>query len=326
MKPGKRPRCVSRTFSTQDSLASTDVRGTTMAVRQGWPVVSFGLVLLCGACANPRGGPDSFSGLPATFPAAGKTAQAYQADITNCRQFAIAHPASYGQVRVQASYAACMMSVGNSVQFPDGSIRSSQNFQSPQAARAPQGAQAWIMPGPSAEQQHLATEQRLAAICGRELPTLLKEDAESTDPAVLVSAREQIGECYQNGWGVPRDRAAARKWYEKALNTPGAMSTFDRTNLASPVRKASFLLSEMYEHGQGGPRDHAKAEELLASAGMQTREQMAEQRKRDELNAAIIAGALLAPVPATPSSEPSWMACHHAGGFAGVMNCPPWKQ
>ena len=84
-------------------------------------------------------------------------------------------------------------------------------------------------------------------------------------------AREFIGDFYANGWGVGQDYAAARLWYQRAIDTPDA--TFI-------VSRAKMKLADLYERGLGGPRDHAKAKQLIDSTWMPRREAPAPQNER----------------------------------------------
>jgi hypothetical protein len=279
MGSGRTLRCFSSKDPTHDGLANRSIRGARGRVGPGRRELALGLMLVSSACANTSGSPETSLGLPRTFPAPNKTQRDYQADIANCKQYAIARPASYGTVKIQASYAACMMSLGNNVQFPDGSIRSAQNFQSPQ------GAQAWILPNtpsPAAPQPYSVRQSYSAEI----LQSLRERDAEGDagrvsrdasdwahSPDGFASVRVDIGEYYENGWIVPKDFALAAKWYQKALKTPGAYHVMQR---------AAYKFAMLYEHGGPNlPRNHAKAEQIAASAGMVTTEAKAAENNRE---------------------------------------------
>lgn len=115
-------------------------------------------------------------------------------------------------------------------------------------------------------------------------------------PDSLASAREQIGEYYENGWAVTRDYATAAHWYQKALDTPGA----DHIR-----QKAAFHLAMLYE--RGGPnllRDHAKSEQILASNHMTTTQMQAEaaaaEAERERAQERYIASH-----PTVPNSGPT---------------------
>ena len=65
-----------------------------------------------------------------------------------------------------------------------------------------------------------------------------------------------MGWLYQNGWGVPRDYAKAREWYERAA--------------AAGNVAAMANLGWLYRDGLGVPRDYEKARdwyEKAAAAG-----------------------------------------------------------
>jgi uncharacterized protein len=54
-----------------------------------------------------------------------------------------------------------------------------------------------------------------------------------------------LGMLYQNNWGVARDYAQARQWYQKAADSGNAL--------------AMNNLGYLYEYGQGGALDYAQA-------------------------------------------------------------------
>jgi tetratricopeptide (TPR) repeat protein len=97
-------------------------------------------------------------------------------------------------------------------------------------------------------------------------------------------AREQIGEFYENG----QDYAAARRWYQKAIDTPGADFA---------ITKAKVKLANLYEMGLGGPRDHAKAEQLINSTGVLTQDAQAAKDKREREQAEMWLRAFMTPGP-----------------------------
>ena len=111
-------------------------------------------------------------------------------------------------------------------------------------------------------------------------------------------AREFIGDFYANGWGVRQDYAAARMWYQRAIDTPDA--TFI-------VSRAKMKLAHLYEKGLGGPRDYAKARQLIDSTWMPSPETQAAQNERRQQQ-------VHSPVSASP--PPPRPRCHSADGAA----------
>jgi hypothetical protein len=85
----------------------------------------------------------------------------------------------------------------------------------------------------------------------------------------------------------------------------------------------------MYENGLGVPKSHARAEQILDLTSARQNQARIEQEKREEqMWASVIAYILTHPgrsSSSATSSEPGFMECHFAGGFAGMMGCPPWK-
>jgi TPR repeat protein len=144
-------------------------------------------------------------------------------------------------------------------------------------------------------------------------------------PDSLASAREQIGEYYENGWVVARDYAVAASWYQKALGTP------DADHLR---QKAAFRLVMLYENGGPGlPRDHAKAETIAAAVGVPTTESIAKQEREAAARRARIIGAILSadrPAASPPQTDhgPGLLGCGMMMGaapsIAGMAGCPPW--
>ena len=137
-------------------------------------------------------------------------------------------------------------------------------------------------------------------------------------------AREFIGDFYANGWGVGQDYAAARLWYQRAIDTPDA--TFI-------VSRAKMKLADLYERGLGGPRDHAKAKQLIDSTWMPRREAPAPQNERSPELVQNPVRALPPPSSRRAESESDSglgpLGCHfamrNAPSFAGIGNCAPWS-
>ena len=69
---------------------------------------------------------------------------------------------------------------------------------------------------------------------------------------LLGSSMARLGELYENGTGVPKDYAIARRWYERGAATGSARAEFD--------------LGYLYENGHGVQSDYGKARELYQKA------------------------------------------------------------
>lgn len=141
-------------------------------------------------------------------------------------------------------------------------------------------------------------------------------------PDSLASAREQIGEYYENGWVVSRDYAVAASWYRKALDTPGAYHL---------QQKAAFQLGTLYEHGGPNlPRDHAKSEQIFAANHITTTQMQGEaaaaEAEREREQERYIASHPTPPIKPASSHERNdclWN-CGMAYGSCSDTNSYGW--
>lgn len=80
----------------------------------------------------------------------------------------------------------------------------------------------------------------------------LKRSAEGGE----ARGQRLLGNCYENGWGTPRDLGAAKMWYQKAAQGGelGARSALDRL---AGVEPASSRAGEAVDQGQGGNAEAA---------------------------------------------------------------------
>ncbi|MBQ3239938.1 MAG: sel1 repeat family protein, partial [Akkermansia sp.] len=70
-----------------------------------------------------------------------------------------------------------------------------------------------------------------------------------------ADAQFNLGVCYENGWGVPKDAAEAVKWYRAAAEQGYA--------------DAQFNLAQCYRNGRGVPKDEAEAVKWYRAAAEQ---------------------------------------------------------
>ena len=186
-----------------------------------------------------------------------------QADIENCRKYAAEHPGSYGPVKIQASYAACMMIAGHSVQFPDGSIRSQRDFAGNPTVRAggpPSQGQASlnsgapttfkIIPPPGKSQETLDSE---ASTCRNNMSTTAALYAGS---AIYVRCMRDFGNAAQLSDGTTL-QAAPR--YSPNMSEQPPMDTAapatpqpQTTQSGNRSRQGSEVVNCTTTHGFGG--------------------------------------------------------------------------
>ena len=72
------------------------------------------------------------------------------------------------------------------------------------------------------------------------------------------SAQLSMGDAYFHGWGMPQDWEKAAEWYRKAADQGGHMA-----------HMAQFRMGEAYFHGWGMPKDWEKAAEWYRKAAEQ---------------------------------------------------------
>ena len=136
----------------------------------------------------------------------------------------------------------------------------------------------------------------------------------------LSWTREMIGDLYAEGRLGTQDLSRAATWYEKAIYTDGAGLSAEHVKL-----KLAF----MYENGLGVPKSHARAEQILdLTSARQNEARIRQEEQEQQMWLAVIAYLITHPGSSSSSasaSEPGFLECHFAGGFAGMIGCPPWK-
>ncbi len=127
---------------------------------------------------------------------------------------------------------------------------------------------------------------------------LCKEAAEAGD----ADAQAAVADAYFTGVGAPRDRAEARRWYEKAAaqNDPNAM----------------LRLGEMYARGDGGKKDAKQALQLWQAA----------EKAGDPMAAILVADQLFADLTGGRKPGPGTYAFKGGVPVADIEAIEAWYQ